>query len=146
MRILALVAGIAALATSQAGFAASGDLENVVTPSAADYAAASQLIDPIIARLIDGDARTAISYAYQDHPLDDRVAHQLPTLVEYLTIIYELYGSISACEQAQRASVGSMAIRLVYMCQHETYVSRWDFQLVKAKGGYILGNLKINEP
>lgn len=82
MRIPAIVAGIAALAASQAGFAASGDLEDVVKPSPADYAAASKLIDPIIARLIDGDAQTAISYAYKDHPLDDRVAHQLPTLVE----------------------------------------------------------------
>lgn len=146
MRCITLIAGGGALAVSQASFASASDLEDVITPSAADYAAATKVIDPIIARLIEGNARTAINSAFKDHPLGDRIAPQLPNLVGQLTTMYEVYGPISSCEQAQRSSVGSMAIRLVYNCQHETYVTRWDYQLVKAKGGYILSTINFSDP
>ncbi len=146
MRIITILAGGIALAASQACFAAAGDLEDVVTPSAADYAAATKVIEPITARLIEGDARTAINSAFNGHPLANRIGPQLPNLIGQLTTMYEIYGPISACEQAQRSSVGSMEIRLVYNCQHETFISRWNYQLVKAKDGYILATINFSDP
>lgn len=145
MRKLWLFAASAILTCSNATFATASELEDLVKPSESDFSSATEVIKPIIARLIEGDAKVAIDGAFADNPLFDRIKPQLPNLAGQLNTMFEIYGPIAQCEQAQRSSIGTLSIKFVYICQHEKFVSQWEFLVVKSQHGWILSKLNFSD-
>lgn len=146
MRNSILLTASMLLTFSLAGPATAGELEDLTKPNEAEFAAATNMIKPIIDRLIAGDAKVAIDGAFKESPLFDRVKPQLPNLVGQLNTIYEVYGPITKCEPAQRGSVGSLMARFIYLCQHEKFVTKWNFVLLKADKGWVISTFQFSDP
>ena len=142
MRALLAFPLIALLANSPA---LANEVETVSSPTEADYAVADSLAQSILGGMKLGNVDNAFDEAFNRNPLVDQIRGQLPVLVGQVGTTLNIYGPISRCELASRSHLGSMLIRLTYACQHERFMTRWDFRVVETANGWIVGSVKFED-
>lgn len=115
--------------------------EELVDLAESEYIAAEALSQPVIELLESGNTNEAITQAFADSPLANRIEPQLPALRGQLSAIIEAYGDIAQCTMYRRDHEGLYLVRLSYQCQHEKFVSDWQFVVLKTQSGWILSNM-----
>ena len=123
----------------------SDELDDLIRPDEASFAIAQKAIAPVIDKLIAGDSRGAFETAFARSPMFERIKSQLPQLSAQLAVAYESYGPIDHCEAVQRGSLGSMHIRYVYLCQHDNFLTRWEFRVSETKQGWTISNVSFSD-
>lgn len=115
------------------------DPEIVAAPTEMEYSVAAQTIDPVISNLKTSKFQEAVDLAFAANPLVNNMKSQISVLVGQITTVSEIYGPIRQCELAERSHLGSLMIRLTYVCQHESYLTRWHFKIARiAQGNTIM--------
>ncbi|MDZ4308697.1 MAG: hypothetical protein U0988_12645 [Allopontixanthobacter sp.] len=115
------------------------DPETVAVPTEMDYSRAAETVDPIISNLKANKFQDAVELAFESNPLVGNMKSQISVLVGQITTVAEIYGPIQQCELAERSHLGSLMIRLTYVCQHENYLTRWHFKIARiTKGNTIM--------
>lgn len=142
MRALLAIPVVASLAYAPAQ---ANEVETVASPTEADYAVADSLSRSILRGMKLGNVDNAFDEAFSKNPLVDQIRGQLPVLVGQVSTTLNVYGPISRCELASRSHLGSMLIRLTYACQHERFMTRWDFRVVETANGWIVGSVKFED-
>lgn len=144
MRIFATALAALTLVVLPYG-ASAGEVTDLASPSGSDYAAAEQVAKPVIDQLVARKPNTAIDLAFNDNPMFENIKPQIPALKGQLAIVIQAYGNVIKCELAQRSHKGSLLINLKYLCQHEHYVTQWDFMVLHAQKGWILGKINFED-
>lgn len=114
-------------------------------PTEADYATAANTVQPVLDSLKAGQARQVIDRTFSENPMLDQVRGQLPVLVGQITTIMEIYGPIEQCELAKRDHVGSMFVKLTYVCQHERFLTVWNFRVAETGNGRIISQVDFKD-
>jgi len=144
-KFVQLVLPVLLLAMSTPPAFASDELDDLVRPDEASFAVAQHAIAPVIDKLIAGDSRGAFETAFARSPMFERIKSQLPQLSAQLAVAYETYGPINHCQAVQRGSLGSMYIRYIYLCQHDNFLTRWDFKVSETKNGWVISNVSFSD-
>lgn len=115
------------------------DPEIVAAPTEMDYSVAAQTVDPVIASLKASKFQDAVNLAFEANPFVNDMKSQISVLVGQIITVADIYGPIRQCELAERSHLGSYLVRLTYVCQHDNYLTRWNFKVAKiAKGNSIM--------
>ena len=114
-----------------AGSAHAADPEVVVSPNEIDYSIALETVEPVISNLKSNKVLNAIELAFKANPFAGNMKSQISVLVGQINTIMEIYGPIKQCELAERSHLGSYLIRLKYVCQHDNYLTEWNFRVAK---------------
>lgn len=136
---------IAVLTLSAAGVGASAeDMEELTRPAETDYTEVAQKIAPILGKLELGEAGPVIDEAFpESSPLYQNVQGQIPNLKSQLKLILDLYGPATECERARRGHNGSLVVKMEYLCQHERFVTQWNFTMMNTSNGWTLGAINF---
>lgn len=113
--------------------------EIVAVPTELDYSEAAQTVDPVISNLKASKFQDAVDLAFKGNPFVNDMKSQISVLVGQIITATEIYGPIRQCELAERSHFGSYLIRLTYVCQHDNYLTRWNFKVARiVKGNAIM--------
>lgn len=121
------------------------EVEITSAPSDEDYQAAEETVNPTIAELVAGATSSVFETAFGESPLYEQIRGQLPALNAQLNDAFELYGPIAKCELAQRDHLGSLLVRLTYVCQHERFLTRWNFTVVNTTEGWVISQVNFED-
>ena len=134
------------LSVSLAATASASEPEVVSVPSAGDYIAAEAVARPVLDSLVAGDTKGAMDKAFSGSPLLNQMGSQIQVLIGQADTILGIYGPIAQCELAQRDHFGSLLVRLAYVCQHESFLTRWDIRVQNTAGsGWVISQVNFED-
>ena len=134
--LFAMLASVPALANEP---------ETMSSPTDADYATAANVVQPLLNSFKAEQIDQAIDRAFSENPMIDQVKGQLPVLIGQITTIMDIYGPIETCELANRNHVGSMFVRLTYVCQHERFLTLWNFRVAETGNGWVISQVDFKD-
>lgn len=100
-------------------------------PSPTDDAQISRLIDPFFASLRSGQTKKGIADYMGTNPMAAAKASEMDYVAVQTDGALAAYGRILECQLTQKNSSGSWAQTRLYLCQHEKYMTRWVFTVIK---------------
>lgn len=101
--------------------------------------------DAAISQLKAGHAKQALSGFFGANPLMDGKQNELALLEGQITSALSIYGPIRTCELVETAKRGTLVENRMYLCQHDHFVSRWRFLLIRTSNGWIGNNFGFDE-
>jgi|GEM_PF-2550364 len=113
--------------------------------SPADAKAVDALIDPVLAGLTKGKAGTAITTFFESNQSGTIGAAQINNLAAQVDNGLNLYGPVDHCALFKSDAKARMVVKRSYLCQHESYVTRWYFTLVKLPDGWSAASLFFDD-
>lgn len=142
LRTLVKLFSIASLTVATQAF---GEQIAATGPTAQDNSQIEALISPMIAGLKANHVKQASADYFNSNP---NMAGK-STDVEFFGVqaeaIISAYGPIRDCQLIQNESYGSWAQTRLFICQHERFLSRWIFTVVKTAKGWQAGNLFFDD-
>lgn len=98
-----------------------------------------------IAQLKAGHAKQALSGFFGANPLMDGKQNELALLEGQITSALSIYGPMRTCELVESAKRGTLVENRMYLCQHDHFVSRWRFLLIRTASGWVGNNFSFDE-
>ena len=98
-----------------------------------------------ISQLKAGHAKQALSGFFGNNPLMDGKQNELAVLEGQITSAVSIYGSIRTCELVESIKRGTLVENRMYLCQHDHFVSRWRFLLIRTSSGWVGNNIGFDE-
>ncbi|ALE16231.1 hypothetical protein AMC99_00928 [Altererythrobacter epoxidivorans] len=125
--------------------AAAEDILDLTRPTEADYVEATKVVETITQALVADKSGEVFDLAFSGSPLYPRIKPQIPNLNAQFSVSRSTYGKIQRCEKAERSFSGSMVIRFKYLCQHELFVTEWNFTMMKANSGWMIATMAFKD-
>ena len=75
----------------------------------------------------------------------DGKQNELAVLEGQITSAVSIYGSIRTCELVESVKRGTLVENRMYLCQHDRFVSRWRFLLIRTSSGWVGNNIGFDE-
>ena len=98
-----------------------------------------------ISQLKAGHAKQALSGFFGANPLMDGKQNELAVLEGQITSAVSIYGPIRTCELVESVKRGTLVENRMYLCQHDHFVSRWRFLLIRTASGWVGNNFGFDE-
>lgn len=114
-------------------------------PSAADYAAAQQAVEPVIAKLEAGEPKEAVDLITSKSEIFASKATELNVLVGQVRTMYDIYGPVEKCIATERDHASELRVKFTYICQHREFLIRWNFTVDNVPKGWIVTNFRFSD-
>ena len=114
-------------------------------PSPADDAQIDRLIDPFLAALKSGRTKQAVADYMGTNALLKAKATELDYVAVQADATIAAYGPIANCQLAEKTGKGSWTQTRLYLCQHEKYVTRWIFSVIKLPSGWQAATFRFDD-
>jgi hypothetical protein len=98
-----------------------------------------------ISQLKAGHAKQALSGFFGANPLMDGKQNELAVLEGQITSAFSIYGPLRSCELVETAKRGTLVENRMYLCQHDHFVSRWRFLMIRTASGWMGNNFSFDE-
>ena len=98
-----------------------------------------------ISQLKAGHAKLALSGFFGANPLMEGKQNELAVLEGQITSAVTIYGAIRTCELVESVKRGTLVENRMYLCQHDHFVSRWRFLLIRTASGWVGNNIGFDE-
>ena len=134
--------GLAALILAAPAVAA----EPAITePSAKDETQIDSLIDAVLTGLKQNKIKPAANAFFMTNPIMRGKTSEM----DYFGVGAEgtigIYGTISDCQLIEKVNRGKWAQSRLYVCQHERFLTRWIFDVIKSSTGWQSANLRYDD-
>ncbi|MBV1687018.1 hypothetical protein KRR38_04840 [Novosphingobium sp. G106] len=114
-------------------------------PSAVDDAQIDKLIDPFFTAIRSGQTRKAVT----DYMATNAMMRAKTTELEYVVVqtdgVFAAYGRLGDCQLNEKTATGSWAETRLYICQHEKYLTRWIFTVIKLGGTWQAATFRYDD-
>lgn len=114
-------------------------------PSLADDAQIDRLIDPFFVALKGGRAKQAVADYMGTNALAKAKTAELDYVAVQADATMSAYGPIGNCQLTEKTSKGSWTQMRLYICQHEKYVTRWIFTVIKLASGWQAATFRFDD-
>lgn len=98
-----------------------------------------------IAELKAGHYRKAVFDFFGNSELAAKKSDGLNNLADQIENAVVIYGPIRSCEIVDTAKRGTMIEVHLYLCQHDDFVSRWRFHMMRTQTGWTGMNFSFDD-
>ena len=114
-------------------------------PSDRDVATAKAKTDAVVELLVSGQVDRAIEAATSDSQLLKQKVAEVGLLADQTKAAFRAYGTIEQCEFWQRLNKSRFLLELTYICQHQSFILKWDFVVARLPKGWVITNLQFTD-
>ena len=114
-------------------------------PSAADDALIDKLIDPFFAAMRSGQTKKAVTDYMGTNAMTRAKTSELDYVVIQTDGVFAAYGRLGNCQLSEKNGIGSWAETRLYICQHEKYLTRWLFTVIKLGGTWQAATFRFDD-
>jgi hypothetical protein len=103
------------------------------------------LVTPVLLGLKSGQVRKATSDFFQTSAAMAGKQSEVSLFGTQAEGALAIYGKVGECQLTDRINYGTYAQARLYICQHEKFLTRWIFDLVRTSKGWEAGNLRFDD-
>jgi hypothetical protein len=114
-------------------------------PTVADDAQIDKLIDPFFASLRGGQTKKAVTDYMTTNLMMRAKVSELDYVVVQTDGVVAAYGRLGDCQLNEKTGIGSWVETRLYICQHEKFLTRWLFTVIKLGGTWQAATFRFDD-